>query len=146
MSLNGRGLKMLNESSLSEKVVSSFQTFVKNSKPKLWGICKKKKLIGYAVHLALHKDIKGLFYRALKPMLPRDKRWSVNTLHHNQLVLRHLMEEWSREVMSRVIVKKYRKRTGREGVKFFKKKPIFLIDSTDFKIKGFHHILKTNKL
>ena len=48
--------------------------------------------------------------------------------------------------MSRAIVRKYRKGTGREGVKFFKKKPIFLIDSTDFKIKGFHHIPKTNKL
>ena len=109
MSFNLRSLKSIVQSSLSKPVVKSFLEFVKDKKPKLWGMDKEKKLQQYAVLLALYKDIKGLSYRDLLQHIKPELKWKSNTVHHNQRMLRHFMYDWSEKIMVKDNWKKYQK-------------------------------------
>ena len=110
MYLKSRALKTRVSAKLTDRVVNSFLRHVQQSKVKLWGVgCKnpKKKLVRYASLLALYKDITGKSYKELITCLPKEIKWSNNTIHHNQRVLRHKMSEWADITMNTACINKY---------------------------------------
>ena len=130
MSLKSRALKSRISSSLSNRVVNSFLKHVHQSSPKLWGVgCKnqKRSLVTYASLLAIYKDMTGQSYKQLHDNLPDKIKWSMNTLHHNQRVLRHKMSDWADTVMIKQNWEKYKKKTNSKRCRILEKKASFFI-------------------
>ena len=146
MTASSRRLTSFLHRHLSEKIVTSFQDYVKTSKPRLWGLNKKDHLRKLAVKIALFKDCKGISYQDLKDRLPSSIKWSKHTLQHNQKLIRYNMEEWADQVMTRAQLDMYLNSSTRQGNKKMRKKSVLLLDSSDFGLVGKYHTQKTNKL
>ena len=131
---------------ISERVEESFQHHFKFSKTKLWHCRKSSSNRRLAVRLALYKDIADVSYDHLLTLLPSGIHWSKHTLLKNQERVRREMKKWAKIVMSDEIISQYQNSSKQKGTVFFKKKPLFLLDSTNFRVEGFEGITKKNKL
>ena len=91
------------------------------------------------MRLAILKDLNGLSFHQLiekvplKNGIPIFKRYS---LIHNQKIVRHILKEWADQVLKSTKILIYKQGSKRDGTIFFKKKPVFLIDSVDLPLEG----------
>ena len=56
------------------------------------------------------------------------------------------MEKWADNVMDGQIISRYKSGSRRQGTRFFKNQPLFLLDSSDFHVLGFKGMTKKNIL